>query len=218
MLCVSALLLIQALYSFFFVKMKLSKQDPWFEAFYSLITSYKLFIIYLLVIILWFFYAQVFALAPIILRNLGYQSLIWLIVACNAGTVVLLSVKVNKLLGELFSDYQNIIIALIFNAIGFSIMINSHTIGILLTGVIFLTIAELIFIPILQSIFGNLVPPEKRVAIFVVNAILVAIGEGIGFYYGVELGFTKNTYLTSIIYVLLVFGILISLKEHVKNK
>ncbi len=189
-LVISVLLGVSSVISFIMMKnLKLSVQKPFFKSFIKLLLDFKLYKLYFFTITLWLIYAQIFSLAPILLKqSYGLQNLIWIIGALNGVMIVAFSVKINGYLSKLFSNYKLLFFTLISSLIGFGVILFIPNIGALFVGIFIITLAEIIFIPALQSTYSASVPSEQRVASFAINACLIGLAQGLGFYIGTFIG------------------------------
>ena len=214
---VAFMLFFMAIYSFIaFNNIKLPKQNKWIPSFISLIFSISFYRIYFLSITIWFIYAQVFSLAPVLLANKYHLSnIVWLIPFINGLIVVLLSIKINKKLSDLFSNLNIIKISVIISFIGFMCFLINSMYAVFI-GVVLFSITELLFIPTLNSIYAEIVSDEKRVAMFAINALLMATGEGLGFYFGTLTGLNDGLSLISmtIIFIILAIAFILSFSSY----
>lgn len=140
----------------------------------------------------------------------------WMIAALNSLTIILLAVKLNQILTSWFTSMQLLAIAILYANLGLSCFIFIHQfIGVML-GVLLLSLAEAIFIPALAVLFASSAPAAKRVAMLAINALLAAMGESLGYYYGIISGLS-DTRITLInvgtIYSIALIGIYSALKH-----
>lgn len=220
-------LLFSAIYSYFSLSNSaIPKQTGYFKNIKVLFAHNELLIVYFLIIIAYFFYAQLFSLAPILLANTyGLKSYIWIIGFSNSLVAVLFSVMINDFFHKKLSVYAQITVGFILAFVGFSVLIYLKNPQGIIGGVILISFAEIVFIPGFQVILSNKTLCNQKVAVFAINALCMGVGEGIGQYYGVLTGLGSiNSYNTTIIYCLLGLGIYLSLilkktahKNHVNN-
>ena len=193
----------------------ITKQQSWFRSLINLFFNKQLSKIYILIVIAWFFYAQMFSLAPILIANkYNLTGFIWLVAFINGITVVLFAIKLNKFIAKFNNLYVPIVFAFILATIGFSCLLFINSIYGVIVGVFIISLAEIMFIPGFQVILGKVVTINNQVAIFAINAICVGVGEGFGYYYGTITGLNNgHIYMmpTISIYAILFFGLCIAL-------
>lgn len=221
MFLVAVLLVLLISYSYFVMNdVKLIKQKPWSSSFFGLLINKKLFLTYFLVIVLWFSYAQIFSLAPLLLaKSYAGQNFIWVITAINSLSIIILSIRVNRWLISIICDYDLLALSLCLIMVGFSVLVFLHNLYGLYLGVFILSLAEMIFIPTVQNIFAKFVDSTEKVAMFAINALLMAVGESSGYYYGVISGMNPtNISCYSILFIeaVLLISIFVSLFSKIR--
>ncbi len=211
------ILFIASIYSFFTMKdVSLPKQKAWFATLYKLFMNKQLWGIYLLIIISWFSYAQLFSLAPLLVaEQFHLNNYVWIVAAANSGVIILFSVLLHKTCNRLSSNiYFPIFLSFIFAIAGFLCLSYTHIILTVILGVILISFAELMFIPGFSAILSTVVDQGSKTAIFAINALCIGVGEGVGYYYGVNTGFATNiisNHLSYFILLIQLIGILILL-------
>lgn len=207
-------LVFSAIYSYFSLSnFAIHKQEGHLKNIKLLFTNKVLLKIYLLIVIAYFFYAQIFSLAPILLANTyNLESYIWLISFTNSLIAVLFSVSLNDFFHKKMSVYNQISSGFILAILGFSLLLYlKNPLGIM-GGVIFISFAEIAFIPGFQVVLSNKTLYNQKVAVFAINALCMGIGEGIGQFYGVLTGLGQiDSYSIAIIYCTLGLGVYLSL-------
>lgn len=189
------------------------KQQSYFKNIKLLFTHTELLKVYVLIIIAYFFYAQIFSLAPILLANTYHlKSYIWVVGFSNSLVAVLFSVKINDFFHKTMSVYMQITCGFILAILGFSLLLClKNPLGVI-GGVILISLAEIAFIPGFQVMLSQKTIHNQKVAIFAINALCMGVGEGFGQYYGVLTGLGDiNFYNIAIIYSILTLGIFLSL-------
>ncbi|MBA4696557.1 MAG: MFS transporter [Legionella sp.] len=207
-------LVLSAIYSYLYLSTTvISKQENYFKNMRKLLTNKVLLKVYFLIIIAYFFYAQIFSLAPILLgHTYGLKAYVWVVGFLNSFISVIFSLKINEFFRRRTSIHSQIVSGFIFSILGFSSLLTIQSwVGVSM-GVIFISLAEIAFIPGFQVILSNTTREDQKVAIFAINALCMGIGEGFGQYYGVltSLG-AINVYMIVIIYCMLSVGIYLSL-------
>lgn len=210
-------------------KINIQKQENLIISILNLFFNKKLWHIYFLILISWFFCAQLYSLAPIIMSNiLNFPSIIWTISAINGILIIIFSIKLNSIFFNISKNYYfQISISLIFSFIGFISIIFNYSLMNLYFGVILITVSEILFVPAYQALLSENVPEKSRIAIFAIYAIFMGIGEGSGYYFGTKIldvlekpsnSLFKNS--SYILLFLILIGIFISIKKTiiVKNK
>lgn len=211
------MLFISSIYSFFTMKgVGLPKQESWFATLYKLFMNKQLWGIYLLIIISWFSYAQLFSLAPLIIaEQLHLSNYVWIVAATNSCVIILFSVLLHKTCNRLSNNiYFPIFLSFIFAIAGFICLSYAHIIVTVILGIILISFAELMFIPGFSAILSTVVDQSSKTAIFAINALCVGIGEGMGYYYGVNVGFSTHiisNHMNYFIFIIQFLGILILL-------
>ncbi len=214
---------------FTFITMKnifITKQENLFSTILKLIFSKKLWHIYFLILLSWFFCAQIYSLAPIIISNvLHLPSQIWTISTINGVAIIIFSIKINRMIANISKNYYfQISISLVLSLIGFLSIILNYSIVNLYIGVLFLTLSEILFIPAFQALLAENAPEESRIAIFAIYAVFMGIGEGTGYYFGTKsldiissnYSWYKNS--TYIILLLIIAGVFISVQKTISIK
>ena len=140
------------------------KQESYFKNIKLLLTHNELLKVYSLIIIAYFFYAQIFSLAPILMANTyGLKSYIWVIGFSNSLVAVLFSIKINVFFHKRMSIYAQLTSGFIFAILGFSVLIYlNNPLGII-GGVILISLAEIAFIPGFQVILSQKTLPDQKV-------------------------------------------------------
>jgi len=215
-------LTISGLFTFFSMKnTNIPVQKNLIKTIFQLIFKKSLWHIYFLILISWFFCAQLYSLAPILLSHiLKNNSYIWIIAAINGTLVIFISLKINTIINNYSKNYYfQISISLILAILGFSSLIIYHSVFNIILGVLFLTFSEILFIPAFQALLAEYVPDDSRVAIFAIYALFMGIGEGTGYFFGTKsLDFlnTDYTWYNNSLYFLTIFiiiGIIISIRK-----
>ena len=211
------ILIFYSIYSFYSMRgYTLTKQDSWFRSFFGLLLNKNLLPSYFLISLAWFFYVQMFTLAPaLIVKKYHLTAMVWTVSFTNSVIVIIFSIFINKLLSRVKNDYISINIGLSLSAIGISLLLFINSLAGLLLGVVFISLAEIIFIPTFQVIHGKSVNEKNRVAIYTINSMFMGVGEGLGYYFGVVAGLNQgqvNIIPNIIIYIVLIIGIYVSWK------
>jgi MFS family permease len=214
---------------FTFITMKdvlITKQENLISTILKLLFSKKLWHIYFLILLSWFFCAQIYSLAPIIISHvLHLPAQIWTISTINGVAIILFSIKINRVIANITKNYYfQISISLVLSLIGFISIIFNYSVVNLYIGVIFLTLSEILFIPAFQALLAENAPEESRIAIFAIYAVFMGIGEGTGYYFGTKsleiinssYSWYKNS--TYIILLLIFIGVFISVQKTISIK
>ena len=209
---------------FTFLTMKdilITEQENLVSTILKLFFSKKLWHIYFLILLSWFFCAQIYSLAPIVISHvLHLPSQIWTISTINGIAIILFSIKINRMIANIMKNYYfQISISLVLSLIGFVSIIFNYSIINLYIGVIFLTLSEILFIPAFQALLAENAPEQSRIAIFAIYAVFMGIGEGTGYYFGTksldiinsDYSWFKNS--TYIILILIIIGVFISIQK-----
>ena len=215
-------LTLSSLFTYFSMKnTTMPVQNNLIQTIYSLLIKKDLWHIYFLILVCWFFCAQIYSLAPIILSHILLKnSYIWTITALNGIMIILISLKINTLVNQYTKNYYfQISLSLICAIFGFSALIYYHSVFNIFLGVTFLTFSEILFIPAFQALLAEYVEESSRVAIFAIYAVFMGIGEGMGYFFGTKsLEFLNSDYgwYKHSLYILTLFiviGIVISIKK-----
>ncbi len=210
------------LFTFFSMKnIEIPVQKNLLKTIFQFLFRKDLWHIYFLILISWFFCAQLYSLAPILLSHiLKNNSYIWIISAINGAMVIFISLKINTIMNNYSKNYYfQISISLILAIFGFSSLIIYHSVFNIVLGVLFLTFSEILFIPAFQALLAEYVPEDSRVAIFAIYALFMGIGEGTGYFFGTKsLDFLNTDYswYNNSLYFLTIFiiiGIIISIRK-----
>ena len=200
---------------------KIKKQENLISSILKILFNIKIWHLYFLILLCWFFCAQIYSMAPIIISNiLHHPTQIWTISAINGVLIIIFSIKINRIFANINSNYYlQIATSLIFSLIGFIIIIANFNIINLYLGVIFLTLSEILFITAFQALLTEYAKIESRIAIFAIYAVFMGIGEGSGYYFGTKTlnilnsnnyQFKNSTY---ILIFTIIIGIYISIKK-----
>ncbi|APJ02546.1 MFS transporter [Silvanigrella aquatica] len=215
-------LCLSSIYTLFSLKnISFQKQNNYFKNIFLLLRSKNLFHFYFLIVLSWFFCAQIYTLAPIIIsQTLKLPQYIWTIPTLNGVMIIILSVHLNKFFHKFTKNYYyQISLSLIFSLLGFYSIIMNYNIINLYFGVVLLTLSETLFVPAFQALCAELVPEDSRVAIFAIYAVFMGMGEGMGYYFGSKslnlLNSNLNLYKNSsyILLILILVGIFISIQK-----
>lgn len=193
---------------------RISSQESHFSNLRTLIGHGECLQIYFLVTIAYFFYAQIFSLAPILLSaSYNNGSYIWIIGFINSLVAVLFSMVLTDLFQRKVSVYTQICIGFILSILGFTLLLFVKNSFGVYSGVLAISFAEIAFIPGFQVALMQNSPKNHSVTIFAVNALCMGIGESFGQYYGVVTGFGRtNSASIFLIYFILALGGYMSMK------
>ncbi len=216
-IALSLLMLLMSRYSY--VNMRhfhIEEHNKCFNSLFRLIIQRDLIPTYVLMIILWFFYAQMFTLAPILLAMKYHMpDFVWVVAALNGFIIVFFSVYFNRKLPKLLPNvYAPIILSFLLSLIGFAFLISNNGIIPMMVGVGFITLAEIFFIPGFNVLLSQHVSDKDKVAIFAINSLFTGVGESAGYYFGTLMGFTKGTVnieSIALIYFITFFGLILSI-------
>lgn len=179
---------------------KLPPQQPWLHALKQQIRSKNIVILFILTILCWTIYSQLFSALPLYVeQQLGSAKDVGYLLSFNAILSVILASPIHKLtLRFCLSTHHIIIISLLLHALGsFFIHFSSsnHTIYFSL---LIWTMGELLLIPTLQSTLAGSVDGELLVSVTAINAIAMGLGEGFGSFLGVML--TRETHISFLVF------------------
>jgi MFS transporter, DHA1 family, multidrug resistance protein len=211
----AVVLFISSIYSFKTLGgAQLPLQTAWFATLAKLIGDKKLWGIYLLIVFSWFSYAQLFSLAPLIVaETLHLTKFVWIVAAINSVVIILFSVLLHKTANKMMPNlYFPILMSFIFALLGFACLNYATTLTATVCGIILITLAEIMFIPGFSAILSAVVETGAKTAIFALNALCIGAGEGLGYYYGVNVGFgMMSTQLSYLIVALQISAIIVLL-------
>lgn len=193
----SVFMLAMSVYSYFQMRAyQIEKQNAWFASLFRLLIRNDLLPIYILMVILWFFYAQMLTFAPILLaQKYEIPNLVWIVAASNGIIIVLCSVYFNKKLPQFFPNvYIPILLAFILSCFGFTFLLLNNGVWSVMLGVGLITCAEIFFIPGFNVILSQKVSEADKVAIFAINSLFTGLGEGSGYYFWHNNGICKGHY------------------------
>ncbi|CCP03958.1 hypothetical protein BN439_2922 [Erwinia amylovora Ea644] len=179
---------------------KLPPQQPWLDALKQQIKSKNIFILFILTILCWTIYSQLFSALPLYVeQQLGSTKDVGYLLSFNALLSVILASPVHKItLRFCLSTHHIIIISLLLHALGsLSIHFSSSNHAIYFSLLIW-TMGELLLIPTLQSILAGSVDGELLVSVTAINAIAMGLGEGFGSFLGVIL--TRETHISFLVF------------------
>jgi predicted MFS family arabinose efflux permease len=172
-----------ATYTFlFFEKSNLKNDISLLQGIKLTIKNKALALSFILTFSIWFFVAQTFSFYPLLLAQ--HKNLLWLILAINGLTVILLSLSANKVLEKWGISYEkSIIIAFILIAISSLITLMDRSLYAVFYADFILSVAEIIAFPALLLLIAQNSIEEQRVALLGVNALAAALGEALGNYF-----------------------------------
>jgi DHA1 family multidrug resistance protein-like MFS transporter len=188
---VSAFLACTSVYSWFFARIFfIPKQEPWHDSFKVCLSSPPVWSIIIVIVLGWFFYAQMFSMVPIVVSKMFSQpGSIWLVPFLNGASVVVLSFPLNRWLTRYTKSHEIAIsLAFLLFAAGALILIIQFSLYMILAAVGLWSLAEMLFIPAYQYLISVAVDAQRRVAIFALSSLSIGVGEGLGQYFGVFWG------------------------------
>jgi predicted MFS family arabinose efflux permease len=204
----------------------ITKQNNILKQIFYMLFSKKFWHIYFIILVCWFYSAQIYSLAPIIIsKYFNLSNYIWTISSLNGLMIIFLSLPLNNFFNKYSkSNYLQILYSVILSFIGLSLLIYSHNLYNFYAGIIVLTLAEILFIPAIQALLTSKTNKNSRVAIFATYAVFVGLGEGYGYYFGTKsldyfnsnLFLTEKTFYLIILATLLCIGICIKQLHHKK--
>jgi len=163
------------------------------------------FWIFILTILSWIMYVQIFSVLPLLLnRQLGATQFLGSLYATNTAMITLFSMSINKYLLKFQMDaYQFIISGFIFIGAGFLLLYLMPIIATAYLSMVLWTLGEILIIPSLSSSLSELTRGSERLNVFAFNGVAIGLGEGVGMYLGTTLVELQPALQTSRVYLFL---------------
>lgn len=201
------LMLLSSITIFFFLK---NEEDieggaKMLQAIYFIFTSPGVSRNFVLTILSWIAYAQIFSTLPLLVNNqLNATSFLGSLYATNTVIIVLFSMPVNRFLLKFNIRAVGFIISgFLCITIGFLLIyLVPMTITLYLSMVMW-TLGEILIMPALNSSLSELTKGIERLHVFAFNGIAIGVGEGFGMYLGAALAAMCATSQISDIYLYL---------------
>lgn len=202
-------------------KASITKQNNILKQIFYMLFSKKFWHIYFIILVCWFYSAQIYSLAPIIIsKYFNFSNYIWTISSLNGLMIIFLSLPLNNFFNKYSnSNYLQILYSVILSFIGLALLAYSHNLYYFYTSIIILTLAEILFIPAIQALLTSQTNKNSRVAIFATYAVFVGLGEGYGYYFGTKslVYFNSNLFLREKTFYFIIIATLFCLGICVRN-
>lgn len=159
------------------------------QALRFILTSPGVLQIFILTILSWIMYVQIFSTLPLVMHNqLRATQFLGGLYATNTLMIVLFSMPLNQYLLKLqLTSYHFILSGFLFIGCGFLLLYITPAVITAYLSMILWTVGEILIIPTLNSSLSALTQGSERLHIFALNGVAIGLGEGIGMYLGTAL-------------------------------
>jgi MFS family permease len=139
----------------------------------------------------WFCYAQLFSALPyFVSTRYGREDQLGILYTLNAVLIILLQLPLSKFVNKLFpkgrENYQFLLAYLLFG-LAFLLPGIYQSFNVLFLTIIFFTLAEMLFTPLVDTMLYSYAKPGFHTTYFSVLVISKALGDGLGSYLGLRL-------------------------------
>lgn len=199
-----------------------TEKQQWFKTIKKYFVSSEFTSFFIISIIGWFFYGQLFSSLPLFVsEGLHASRFVFLIFTINSLVCVFLPVLMSNFLKTSIKNKKNILlIAFSSYTAGFLLLCLFPNLITVILAALFFSLGEIIILPSLNACLTSITASNERIISFTLSALAAGIGEGLGSLtgtYAIKLGQYLHQWRASFLFLLLLSLIFLFVSRYLQR-